>query len=334
MARQQGIKELRVTGYSIESNAAARVNGLLEACKKYASLVTSERILSQSDPSQISDATTRCLPESVLSGWTGGQRLDTDVPFRLIHADVVENKHGEGWFVPAAAVFPFSSLNLGIFERANVGLGVDFNFDNACELALMALYAHELLKSFAQGKTDVVEIDLSWIAKINSGVEYVLRSLKRLGRAVRLVEISNGADRHVVLASAPENLLDPERMTVGCSRLREEAITTALTEFLALSIGSKPAQTVEEFLPGPLGYIIEIPPESKSVLDTSLVQERSEKYTATTVDSWGAEFPHALIVNITNEDMRQCGLTIVKALFARSLISRVDSLKIDGRNGT
>jgi bacteriocin biosynthesis cyclodehydratase domain-containing protein len=317
LARSPDGQEMTFPGYSIQSNAAARVDALLNAVRCYAASIPSWRRSWTGTRNEALRAGFNPLPNAVLSNWMGGPSTSGENASQWMH--VRSLGAGTMHLVDAGAVYSQTYMNPGYYEKAEAGVGVGFSFRQACGDAILSLFAHEILKRAAIRDIAFSELDIDYLAEANANVKYWRNILGHMDRSFRVAAFTHEGSGSVVAAFFPEDAGSPDRIAVGAAALLQPAVVAALTDLVALGIGRPSVRTAERRLPLSLGYILDfaapedgLPPKVKLPLASNDQNMNSVLY------AFGGRFTDIVIANVAGEDLRRCGLFALRALFVRS----------------
>ncbi len=317
LARSPEGRESTIPGYSLQHNAAARLDALLSAARAYVASVPNRRRIWASTHTQLSQAGSNPLRDLALSNWLGGSPTSEASDAQWMNARSLGA--GTMHVVNASAVYPLTPLNSGYFERADAGIGVGFTFRQACGEAILSLFAHEVLKRIATHEINPFEIPPDTLPDSNVNLRYLQNCFGHLNRSFRMLAFTHEGSGSVVLAFSPDDANNPGRIAVGTAAFFQPAAVAALTDLIALATGGTPVRTAERRLPHTLGYIVDVsasgktlPPESDSPPQPNDQNMNSVLY------AFGGAFTEIVVANLTGEDSRRCNLIAVKALFVRS----------------
>jgi bacteriocin biosynthesis cyclodehydratase domain-containing protein len=309
--------EVSIPGYSIQSNAGARLDALLSAAKSYVALMPNRRRMWTGTSNQALQAGMNPLAERALSNWMGGPALPSEEPISWIYARSMGA--GTMHLVKAGAVYSKTSLNSEGFEKTDAGIGLGFSFRQACGEAVLSLFAHEILKKTATREINLAEIAADEFTETNVNLKYLRNIFRHMDRQFRLLEFSHEGSGRVVLAFCPNDAGDPERITVGSAGILQRAAVVALTDLLALTLASHSIRTVEHYLPRSLGYVVDFSVLDARPQEAKTPQRSSDQSMNSVLLAFGGAFTDIVIANLTDEDLRRSNLVAVKALFVRAV---------------
>lgn len=317
LSRAPGRNEVSTPGYSIQSNAGARLDALLNAVSSYVTLTPNKGRFWKGTRKEALRAGLNPLPEQGLSNWMGGPALPSDRIVSWMYARFLGI--GTIHVVNAGAVYSRSPVNTDGFEEANAGIGIGFTFRQACADAILSLFAHEVLKRVAIGEVNFNELLVDRFPESNVNFQYLRNVFRHMDRSFRILEFSHEGSGRVALAFSPNDVGNPSRIAVGTAGLSQPAAVVALTELLALTIGSPSIRTVEHYLPCSLGYVLDLPESGNRGEDLMGPQDPSHQNMNSILFAFGGAFTDIAVVNLTDEDTRRSNLIAVKALFVRGL---------------
>jgi bacteriocin biosynthesis cyclodehydratase domain-containing protein len=315
VSRTPGGREVSIPGYSIQSNAGARLDALLSAVKSYVTLRHSRNRIWTGTKSEALQDGLNPLPERELSNWMGGPALPSSGSFSWMYARSLGA--GTMHLVNAGAIYSRSPINTEGFENVDAGLGVGFTFRQACGQAILSLFAHEVLKRAATHENSFTEVVADDFADANVNFQYLRNIFRHMDRSFRLLEFSHEGSGKVVLAFSPNDAGDPNRIAVGTAALLQPAVVAAMTDLLAMTIGGTSIRSVEHYLPRSLGYIVDFSASENRSYDSKPPQRSNDQNMNSVLLAFGGAFTDILIANLTDEDIRRSNLVAVKALFVR-----------------
>jgi len=298
-----------IDGYSIISNAAARIAAFLEGAKKSTVEMSDTTSLGIE---AVSDSQSLPFPRvnpTRLAHTLRNVALRCAEPVQWMPAQSAI--HHTFHSVPVAAVFPNSTLNLGLFETLSGGIGAAFSPQDASREAIASLITCEALKRVSRREMTLHKVNTAALAQSNPDVQYLISACGHLGTTVCMCGIDLADYGSLVLAASHTNT-DPEHIAVGFGLNAGEAATRTLTDLLALSLNGKPRHILSRLLPPKLGYdldYISVPLLANPTGDVELPAERKTSV-------W---FDDILICDVTAPDLSRCGVTVCKALMVASM---------------
>jgi bacteriocin biosynthesis cyclodehydratase domain-containing protein len=315
LSRTPGGREVSIPGYSIQSNAGARLDALLSAMKLHVTLMPNRNRIWTGTRSEALHEGLNPLPERELSNWMGGPALPSSGTFSWMYA----RSFGAGTMhlVNAGAIYSRSPINTEGFEKVDAGLGVGFTFRQACGHAILSLFAHEVLKRAATHENSFTEIVADDFADANVNFQYLRNIFRHMDRSFRLLEFSHEGSGKVVVAFSPNDAGDPQRIAVGTAALLQPAVVAAMTDLLAMTIGGTSIRTAEHYLPRSLGYIVDFSAPESRLQDSKVPRRSNDQNMNSVLLAFGGAFTDIMIANLTDEDIRRSNLVAVKALFVR-----------------
>jgi bacteriocin biosynthesis cyclodehydratase domain-containing protein len=294
-----------VFGYSLHTHGAAMVSAANALVRHYGRALFDRRRTWVGSASEALRAGYRPISSSTLSGCllpadeTCGERLE------WMHALSWQSR--EPCLVPATAVYACSALNCGIFERTEAGIGVGHSFAEACRDAIRSSIAQDSLKQLAAHRLIPAIPSLSALRSSAPDLELVLTILKQLNMTFQVLTVSHGG-LSVAIAFAPAAAVAAQSVAIAVDEHAAVSVAAALTDLLAISLGGHPSNTLDYYLPSALGY----------GLDICEVQRRSVAHAAADEMNQGRPLrsgsPEIVIANMSTDDIRSAGLTLVKAL--------------------
>jgi bacteriocin biosynthesis cyclodehydratase domain-containing protein len=317
LARPLQTGESTIPGYSLQHNAAARLDAVLSAARVYVASVPNRKRVWVATESRLSQMGSNPLQDSALSNWLGGPPVPADSDTRWMNARSLGL--GTMHMVSAGAVYPQTPLNSGYFEKTDAGVGVGFTFRQACGEAVLSLFAHEVLKRIAMREANLFEIPSDTLPDTSVNLQYLRNCFGHLDRTFRMLAFTHEGSGSVVLAFSPDDAGKPERVAVGTAAFFQPAAVAALTDLLALATGGPSTRTVERRLHHSLGYIVDVSALGEPLpLETNSPPQPNDQNMNSVLFAFGGTFTDILIANLTGEDLSHCNLIAVKALFVRS----------------
>jgi bacteriocin biosynthesis cyclodehydratase domain-containing protein len=314
-SRALGRKDGSISGYSIQSNAGARLDALLNVARLYVTLMPNRNRTWTGTRSEALQDGLNPLPERAVSNWMGGPALPPSGTVSWMHARSLGA--GTVHLVNTGAVYSRSPINTEGFEKVDAGIGVGFTFRQACGHAILSLFAHEVLKRAATHEISFTEIAEDDFPDTNVDFQYLRNIFRHMNKSFRLLEFSHEGSVKVVLAFSPNDAADPQRIAVGTAALLQPAAVAALTDLLALSIGSNLNKSVEYYLPRSLGYIVDFSAFESCPQGLKALRLSNDQNMNSVLLAFGGAFTDIMIANLTDEDIRRSNLVAVKALFVR-----------------
>ena len=319
-ARMPGHGKVVFPGYSLDSNAAARLDAVLNGIRFYAARMVDERRMWKGSENAATLAGYFPVTEETLSNRMG-DKLSADFERPWMH--VLSLGDRTMYMVPAAAVHPMSRFNLGRFEPADAGVGVGFTAAEALEEAVLSLFAHQVLKRFSAGELRLLEISPSVAAEVNPNARYLVNAFTHLGRPLRLLSFCHEACGALVLAFGPEDTDKPDRIAIGFGKILSQAIASALRDALAIAIGGRSLRRVEDLLPGSLAYPLEMPPAGDVEQELNVMRVPANQSLRSVLLAFEGAFTDILVANLTTPDIANTHLVALKILFASDSASLV-----------
>ena len=245
----------------------------------------------------------------------GGPEIPSDGTSLWIHARSLGA--GTIHLVNAGAVYAQTPLNTGGFENVEAGAGVGFTFRQACGDAILSLFAHEVLKRVAANEVNLTAIAPEYLANASVNIRYLQNVFGHMDRPFRVLGFTHEGSGSVALAFSPGDEEEPEKIAVGTAGALLPAAAAALTDLLALAQGSRSVRTVENYLPHSLGYTLSLSASEYRSQESTRLGRSNDQSMNSVLFAFGGAFMDIMIANLTNEDIRRCNLTAVKALFVR-----------------
>jgi bacteriocin biosynthesis cyclodehydratase domain-containing protein len=241
-------------GYSLDSNAAARVAAVRNFARAYSASVADERrMVGGDDLEAVESQGVRRIRAPDLSHWLGGGGEATaDASRRWMYA--LSRRTRVLHLVPTGSVYPSVARGTGEFEDVALGIGVGFSFREACEDAEERRVAHELLKDASRGRSRWAACSLASARELSRDIRYLADVLDRLGHSASLVSSEWYAEGGYILAFSESSPRLPSSVIVGHGASRLNAAEAALRELLAVLTGGVSTCTLEDYLPARLGY--------------------------------------------------------------------------------
>lgn len=287
-------------GYSLESNAAARIDAFLEAARRLAF----EDRAQASWPEDPDASLFEKVNPKRLSHALGISAFTFAGPTPWLPARSLRKRTFHR--VPAAAVFPSSSLNAGWFEALMGGMGVGFTPQEAAGDAISSLIATEVLKRVACHELPLCRMNLARLAEENTDISYLMSVLQHLGVSPFVFHCELAGYGAVALAGSDPRAA-AERVAVGYGLNLPRSSARALTGLAALSLGGSWPCTLQSTLPAQLGYDSRLDSVSLAVEENAGEDAQCSAMPA----DW---FDDILICDATPPDLAACGVTACRAL--------------------
>jgi hypothetical protein len=104
-------------------------------------------------------------------------------------------------YVPAAAIFPTSSLNAGhMFERVQAGASAGTTFQELFQAGLRSALIYEHVRRLMRGEEKLIRLNPAEPGEQDRDLAFLLRGARHSGHTISLFEIAHEAPLHVVLA--------------------------------------------------------------------------------------------------------------------------------------
>lgn len=229
-----------VTAYSTEHVFAARCTALREGLNMYAQHVLDERALLYSSFDALKQNARKGVSAAMLANWSGCHLLSTEditawLPaISLLQQDVC--------YVPAGAVFPYSSLNSGgVFARSLAGTGVGTSFSELCAVGLHSAWGYEVIRQVIQGENVLAPLDLMQVEEASSHLTFLVRNARHFEQSLIVLEVIHDAPLHVLIACAIDKQ-EKSLVAIGVGLSGPEAAAHAFQELVGqLQLSQKPA---------------------------------------------------------------------------------------------
>lgn len=280
-----------ITGFDLHHVPVARQRATHAALLVHAGEVANIRG-HVTKPANLKPADT--VPPHEIITWSG--RDAEDQPPWLPATSLVSGKQ---YFVPAAAVHPFSSYNhSGSYDRSSAGDGIGPTFEEATQRGLLTALAYDALGS---GHTEPVD---SRALQSDPELEFLARTLDVLGLDTELTDLTPSHAHRVVLARTR----DARLASAGSALSLRAAVVSALRDLIGQ------VQLCREGLPADLGNPL-VPHTSTPIYGSSAPQAGA------TADLAGRLACHdidALVADTTPPDVAQLGLVTARVLLRPS----------------
>jgi hypothetical protein len=304
----EGVKKT-VMGYSLHSYANAKLEAVSSVLRHYGARQLDHRRLWVGTSAEAQRSGQHMLHPSDLSGALVSSRPLTEECLEWMSAMSLPTE--ETCFVPGAAVYPLLPLNPGIFERVNAGVGIGHCFEEARADAVRSRVAYECLKRLALGRLTAVGPCLPLLRQGSANLELILVVCEQMEMPFRLLSTSCFG-MVVTIAFSPALGFDAGHIAVAANEAPGESVATALTDLVAMVRGGHVSRPLSYYLPARLGYCLDV-----------ARMERQSREAAVGVEQIGAVFDWRdaggiILVNMTTDDVRTAGFTLVKALWTTS----------------
>ena len=200
-----GEREREVIAFSLDTSLSARVQALKKAISDYTSSIPDRRGMILASQEEMAEQGRTTISPQKLATWAGvlslksGHRSAWLPAFSLAKNGLV--------YVPAAAVYPHSSLNSqGIFERTTAGTAVETTFERVLTRGVLSALAYEHLREWVHGRGRAVSIDLASLDVSDPDLHFLLQSARRFEQPFALKEITSHLPLAVVVAHTTDEL--------------------------------------------------------------------------------------------------------------------------------
>jgi bacteriocin biosynthesis cyclodehydratase domain-containing protein len=310
--------DVLVGGYSIESNAGARLDATLSALRLYVSSTPNNSRMWRATRGEVLERDVLPLSEASLSNWLGGPSIPAHRRTLWMYGKSFFT--GGMYALNAEAVYCNCSVNSGDFEKSKAGLGIGFSFEEACNEAILSLFAQEVLKRVSVHEIGLIETMVDAIKDKDRDLQYLQDTFSRMERPFKLMVFTYSGRGALALAFSPEDAQNQARIVIGTALHLQDAIVKALTDLLGLDVGGASARTVEHCLPQALGYPLDLL-NSKDRTSKARRPSAKVKDLNSILGAFAGAFEDIILTNLADEDVRSCGLTAVKATFVRRSLS-------------
>jgi bacteriocin biosynthesis cyclodehydratase domain-containing protein len=295
----------RVFGYSLSSYAEARLSAINSVARQYSARQFDRRRLLVVMGRDAEQSGYRIIRPAEISGAL--------LPANAWSSNCIEWMHGvslkalEPCLVPGASVYVNSSLNSGIFETTDAGVGIGYSFEEACTDAVRSRVAQECLKCVAVGRLTPRIPRLSDIRDASPDLRVVLVILEQLGLPLRIL-MASYCGLCVAVAFLPTLSSGGDDVAVGASERPEDAVSAALLDVVAIANGGRVSRPLSYYMAGALGYSLDVFEMHRRIsnLGPELAAE-AEVY------SQKGAF-EMVVANLATPDVQAAGLYLVKAL--------------------
>jgi bacteriocin biosynthesis cyclodehydratase domain-containing protein len=189
----------RVTAFHTGSTLDARVVALKEALQRYMSSLPDPRSMLLASRRELEERGQLALDAPAFALWSGVPPLADDERCAWLPAFSLARQRLCA--VPAAIVYPFSSLNRHyLFDKTSAGLATDTTFSDLMQTGLCSALAYEVVLAYIQRLCPVIELTSEALEDVDTDVAFLVRSLKHMQHSYTLLEISTSEPIHVVIA--------------------------------------------------------------------------------------------------------------------------------------
>lgn len=222
------VQPFLISAHSIDSTALARHHALVEAVRTYARTVPDRRRMIVSSFAELLESGQQPIAAHELSLWSGLHSFDKRSRIEWLPA--YSSLKQRLYYVPAVAVYPYSSLNrLAAFERTTAGSAVGTTYHEVRADGLFSALSYERLRHVVQGRSEVLSLDVQALSEMDPDLAYLFKTVERLNISVRLLELTGQIPLHVVLASAVREPSSTDViLRIGSSLSRIQAVKDAL----------------------------------------------------------------------------------------------------------
>src|ERR1700722_9885571 len=319
LTRLPSLPETTLPGFSLDSNLHARFEAALSAIRLYVTSVMDERQILRTSSTQANEAGLRPISPCELSGWMGGPAISKDEITPWAQGISLLSGDSRAHLVPASSVYTESaSLNPGRFERGYTGIGAGFTFNEACNDALLSLFAREILKCLARREANLIEFVPSSFLSSSADCKYLVDAFMHIEQPIRLLAFEHDGFGSMVLALTADESVDPTRIAVGTGQTRVPAAAMAMRQLLAIKIAGESQHTLEHYLSRSLGFLLDISPSPGPSRDKS-DQAVGDPCLISILHAFRGQFRDILVTNLTTSDIAESRTVAVKAIFARNL---------------
>lgn len=245
-----GTRIEQTAAFDQESVLSARLAATSDAVRRYAGKLPDAGGMETATVAEMRARRPVAGPEE-LATWAGARPLAPEDAFPWLAAVSVFSQ--EEYAVPAAAVYPSTSLNAGhLFERSPGGSAAGTSPASALESGLVSALGYEILRDLITGEAAAAPVPASWL-ETDETLGFLLDSLRRLGHTVTVHECVSPAPVCVVLASATgaasAEPLWAARAGLSLGTAAGQALTELLGRLQLAQSGLGAAATPEPLMP-------------------------------------------------------------------------------------
>jgi bacteriocin biosynthesis cyclodehydratase domain-containing protein len=309
-------RPIRVTAFHTGSTLDARVVALKATLGRYMSSLPDTRSMLVASRSELEAQGKSALAAPACALWSGTPPPAEDERYAWMPAFSLAQQRL--CFVPAAAVYPFSSLNQRyLFEKTSAGLATDTTFTDLLLTGICSALAYEAVQAYVQQRCPVIKLDTEALEGIDTDLTFLLRSLEHFDRSCTLLEVVTSTPVHLVIGIATAAGEQP-LVRIGYGFAGIQATRAALLHLLGeLQIPNDEANEVRPdnlFFPD---FIPALDPVFASRASSRLLEPVPALQTLQ--DALFAEGRDLLFVNTTTSDIWDSGTLLGgKVLLTRS----------------
>jgi putative thiazole-containing bacteriocin maturation protein len=246
------IPRIEVTAYGVENLLEARRVALTEAVIRYTKKLPDSRGMVFASFNEMLEKGKVAISAQELSIWSGGLSFEENVRHEWLPAFSLSKQRL--CYVPAAAIYPHSSLNrLGIFEKTLAGSVAGLTFRDTLTAGILSMLGYECLRDILLGHSSVIALNTEMLESFDPNLAFVIKSAKHFERAIAMLEVLHEAPFHVTLTYTTDDSAGPIS-AIGIGLSGPEAASKALLNLvggiqLFQFEGKLPAKQ-EELFPG------------------------------------------------------------------------------------
>ena len=219
---------LDTTAFSIENIQIARHAALKAALLKYSQALPDSRSMRTTTRKQLLAEGLDAIDPRKLATWSGhAPALDArPIPWMLAASPLTERR----CYVPAAAVYPHSSLNqFALFERTSAGWAVAPTFHQVLTTGILSALAYTSIKDMLHGRKALSQLAIEDLPSSDPDLAFLIRSAQRFNRPFTLREITPASPISVCIAHTTD---EAQEIAIGIGLTQPEAAKNALLEFV------------------------------------------------------------------------------------------------------
>ncbi|HET8839982.1 MAG TPA: TOMM precursor leader peptide-binding protein, partial [Ktedonobacteraceae bacterium] len=242
----QNEDELDVTAFSIDTPFTARLQALQKAISIYIQQTPPVTSIVQTSAQKLIEKEKIIIFPQDISGWSGTISWRAYTQGEWFPAFSV-NKNSLV-YVPAAAVYPCSSLNnQHIFQRTTAGAAIETTYQKVLTRGLLTALGNEYLQASLHMRSAVKQIRLETLNSLDADLHFLVQSARRFTRSFAVKKIVIDAPLTLVVAHTTDTTEPPIR-TIGLGLSGRDALKAALLDL----VGSFQMGNGQGLLPFPL----------------------------------------------------------------------------------
>lgn len=215
-----------ITTYSAHTLLEARLAAITEAVGHYANQLPDRRVMLTASWNELKQSGKQAIAPAHLSTWSGMALFEEQERYEWFPTRSLLTQ--ELYYVPAAAIYPFSRLNqTGLFEKTLAGGTTYTNFEGLLTAGLTSALAYEHIRQLMQGQNRVVRVEQTALDGIDADLTFLLHNAQHFQRPFELLEALTSSPLHLIVARTTDREEKPI-IIFGWGLSAREAISQAL----------------------------------------------------------------------------------------------------------